>query len=537
LKELGGELYVANEPKRPKIIKEKSSIFDMPTGAERSSPEVIVLELMRTLFFDKSKSAKSQFLDPDLEGFSEEEILAIKSFQGRRKNLNRKNSKLEYYYSPVYPWLARKSHFRNKDPNIIDGFFLKGPIAHSLKTFYFKNKSKQEEVVEEFSNLFVNSLLGESDNKEINERKEVFAACIGEHEFNKTDRIDSLKETILDHIDNTQLLPCDGNGTPTNFPSSFDDLNFLLKAEQHLPRQHWILMLTCYLRLIAPLWCISQSRSTIFLRDWILDSLSGIVPSQEEIENRFKKRSQKLLCPSERWGPFLEEHIVSYMKARIQISSIIQDMNENGFLDDSFVATDKPITVCALEKAKGLYLIDFLQAIESARDRYKAFAIEEYKLTDSNDFFQTLSGRLGESYNAWNDKKKGQQKNLRELMLMFRTSDSKDERGSHLVEASKNSNDEVRIIPGQMTVQVFVFFADNLRRHKQKRGELVLSDLISHFKGYGIDYEGEPDGIKILSKQVSDLGLLAGSPDAGKSAKLINPYKSITKKLFSTSQS
>ena len=69
---------MANEPKRPKIIKEQSSIFDMPTGAMRSSPEVIVLELMRTLFFDKPNSTKSQFLNPDLEGFSEKEILAIK---------------------------------------------------------------------------------------------------------------------------------------------------------------------------------------------------------------------------------------------------------------------------------------------------------------------------------------------------------------------------------------------------------------------------------------------------------------------------
>jgi hypothetical protein len=524
---------VANEPKRPKIIKEQSSIFDMPTGAERSSPEVVVLELMRTLFFDRPNLPKSQFLDPDLEGFSEEEVLAIKSFQGRQKKLDRKNSKPEFYYSPVYPWLARKSHFRTNDPCIINGFFLQGPIAHYLKAFYFKNKPKQEEVVKEFSELFINSLLGESDNKKITERKEVFAACIGEHDFNKTDRIESLEKTISNYIGATQLLPCHEDGTPANFPSSFDDLNFLLKAEPRLPRQHWILMLTCYLRLIAPLWCISQSRSTIFLRDWILGSLSGRVPSQEEIENRFKKRSQKLLCPSERWGPFLEEHIVSYMKARIQVSSIIQDMNKNGFLDDSFVATDKPITVCALENGKGLCLIDFLQAIKSARDKYKAFAIDEYKLTDSKDFFQTLSGRLGESYKAWNDKKKGQQKNLRELMLMFRTSDTKDERGSHIVEASKKSTAEVRIIPGQMTIQVFAFFADNLRRHKQKRGELVLSDLIKHFKGYGIDYEGEPDGLKILSRQVSDLGLLSGSPDAGKSAKLINPYKNITKFIFS----
>jgi hypothetical protein len=53
---------------------------------------------------------------------------------------------------------------------------------------------------------------------------------------------------------------------------------------------------------------------------------------------------------------------------------------------------------------------------------------------------------------------------------------------------------------------------------------LVLQDVEDHFSQYGIDFSTAADARPLLMNELQAMGLLRGSPDAGSSVAVANPY-------------
>ena len=69
-------------------------------------------------------------------------------------------------------------------------------------------------------------------------------------------------------------------------------------------------------------------------------------------------------------------------------------------------------------------------------------------------------------------------------------------------------------------LKLVTFLAERANPNKR----LVFADVENHFKKYGLDF-GEKGEIRPkLIESLQDMGLLKGSPDAGDSVAVSNPY-------------
>ena len=76
------------------------------------------------------------------------------------------------------------------------------------------------------------------------------------------------------------------------------------------------------------------------------------------------------------------------------------------------------------------------------------------------------------------------------------------------------------IFPGNLMLKLITYLAAQENPDKK----LIFSDVEEHFKKYGLDF-GEKGGIRPkLITSLQDMGLLRGSPDAGDSVAVSNPY-------------
>ena len=307
-----------HEPKVHNIIK-SSSIFGLPTAAMRSAPEVIVLEFMRHFTYGSvSQKTPQQLLNPNIESYTDKERLVINAFRGQKKtNARLKNSPKEFYYAPAYPQLTKYAWLRGKDPKIIGGFLMSGVISHYLKSI--KSDEKRSQVINRLSTKVIDALYGQT-------KEEIFSLCLGENNLELEDLKNNIQSDLLDSVAKTQLFPGDQSdampGVATN------DLLCLLELEPYLPRQHWLSMLMCYLRYSIPIWCLSQTRNTCMLVQWIISALKGKTPSQSDIDNALTNRFLKLLPVTRNPTRIIHEHIASYMKSRVQLTCLL-----NSFLD------------------------------------------------------------------------------------------------------------------------------------------------------------------------------------------------------------
>jgi hypothetical protein len=260
-------------------------------------------------------------------------------------------------------------------------------------------------------------------------------------------------------------------------------------------------------------------------------TLEGKIPTQEEIDNNLFNRTSKLLPVTLNPSRIIHEHVATYMRSRVQLSCILKSfIDENCFPESYF--SNRPLMVSP-DDSGGILLVDFLNEIYSKRIEYK----NKIKLGTGAEHgvFERYSIRLCEGWNAWlNPLKKGQGKNIIEMMDMLKSADDTDERGTHLIEAKYTPKLMFKICPGPMALQVFTLWADNKKRQDGAKRELTLSDLINHFGYYGIDFQDQPDGLAILMDRMKKLGLLSGNPDAGISAIIQNPYKKILKIVSSS---
>ena len=95
----------------------------------RLAPEVLVLELMREVFFeDFANGIGAKNLDPDK--MDEKQRAILYALRGRRKKT--KASDAQVFFAPAYPSLAESAWLRKSEARVINNFLLGGPIAQYL---------------------------------------------------------------------------------------------------------------------------------------------------------------------------------------------------------------------------------------------------------------------------------------------------------------------------------------------------------------------------------------------------------------------
>ena len=127
---------IKNEPKVHPLI--RGSFAFVPSAGMRLAPEVLVLELMREVFFEQhfGEPKGTQDLDPDKKNedgsrcCSDRERAILHALRGRRRK--NKNSKSLSFFAPAYPQLARLGWLGKSRERVVNNFLLSGPIAQHL---------------------------------------------------------------------------------------------------------------------------------------------------------------------------------------------------------------------------------------------------------------------------------------------------------------------------------------------------------------------------------------------------------------------
>lgn len=515
---------MSTEPEYPRLLA-KCSLIGMPTPAMRSAPEVLVQELMRTIFYDRKRSNTQQFLDPDNDGdFNDEELFFIRALQGRQKAAGSKSS----YYCPAYPQLVRNSWMRKKDPVTVNGFLLEGPIGHCLNSL--PNRPAE---IERFSKELVEALLG--DTARSVEVRELFARAteVAEEQYSKDKAIEKLVDKLSKDIDGGDLQAISKDGIADEFSNvAYRDFLILLRIEKFMPRHQWLALLMAYLRIVMSVWLLSQAKCQSMMLGWMLDAISGDIPSQEDIERQFELRSRSLIFPS--INPFregLERKVRSYGRDRVKLSVLLNELasNEVGVISKEQLSCK---LVVARSSRKGLLSIhDLLSQIKGC-EKYLNHCKSIYP--NEKDPINTHLSRECEQWPMYRRPLKvGQTKNMIEFFDVLKKSEGFDHRASHLLEPSRVGRKIFwRTSPGQLTIQMMVLFAAlETNADDTKRRRVMLHDLEEHFAKYGIDYTVATDGRSLLMERLSDLGLLISSPDAGAYVQLNNPYQKLAKQI------
>jgi hypothetical protein len=303
------------------------------------------------------------------------------------------------------------------------------------------------------------------------------------------------------------------------------DFRAICRHESRLPRLAWIRVLMTYLRLALPVWMLSQMRLTTLVHDWAIAALDGgSIPDEATVMSAIASRGRSLLRPTLAPTRELQEHIERYMRHRVELDMLLFRI---GVIDSARFAGRK-LTTCD-RGDKGLPIVDFLCAIRDCGDALRSS--ERYReLAGGLDTARFLA-REGEAFSAWRDPlNAGQGKNIDEFLRVLYRAKNGDEAGGYLLEAmGRGDRRGFRVLPGQEMLKVVAFLAAQENRARASRGgiatgHLALADLEGHFHEYGINFGEAAEARPAVMAELKSMGMLVGSPDAGRSAAVACPY-------------
>ena len=495
---------IKNEPKLPPCLGSNSLVF-APTTGMRLAPEVLVFELFRELGYGDSRNADEtkarEFSDVINAPFlSEGERLLLSTCRGRQKKA--RGGRGDFFYAPPYLGLSRHAWLRKRTDRTMRDYFLGGPLAH------------QEALGNLDKNLVVQAILGNRSAPAVRESrgKEILSLLALE------ECTDPLPNNVLEYL---ETAVSDARSTPLTSGPHRDPLAAILsedflelcRLEGRIARREWLFFLIAFLRVATSMWLLAHLRITIMVRDWVLSAaLGGEIPSVDEMLSAISQRYEGLLHPSSSPTREVFEHVETYMRARVELRLLVREietMNSERFR----AATGEAKTLSLTQQGAGFITLGAL--LDLAR-------ICDWSTVLQGKAPRQWLTREAEKYPAWcTPRTRGQGKNIDEFIrVLYRSAD--DDSGSGLLIRCPGTT--TKIVPGHRLLQLFAFLAERAKSRSmgRQRGKLVLRDIEEHLYGYGIDFRSSSFGRPLLMEKLIEGGILAGSPDAGESAEVLD---------------
>jgi len=513
------EFRTANEPKFHPLIK-KSFVF-VPSAGMRHAPELLVLELMREVFFGRhyGERTATRYINPDNCDDEHRYLMTERQRAVTHVLGGRSMRKKTRFYAPAYPDLAAWGWLGKNRERVVNSFLLSGPVAQFLwerGPNTESGKSKQQEI----ANIAFDALLGKkSCIDEMLDGKDILAATLGIEGFvtdrdiainnlvNKTEISDSVIDGIHDELA-TRIT---------------QDFITICNLEGEIPRMQWIQLLMTFLRFSMPIWLLAQMQITRLLHHWLLNAAdNGVIVDNVTIKAALSARNKGLLHPTLTATRELFEHIECYMKNRVEVNILLYclaQVRAEQIKDKRLTLYGAGSETLSLEAL----LIMVKNAVEDIRnlDRYKEIA--------NGLDIQTFLIREGEQFSAWrNPLTKGQGKNIDEFFRVLYRDDRGDEEGGFLLTPEvQRTKQGFRVFPGQLLLKTATYLAAKHKWSDQPTGgagKLVLQDVEELFDQYGIDFSAAADARPLVMSELKAMGLLTGSPDAGSSVAIACPY-------------
>lgn len=515
-------LDAANVTRNEPRMHPAAGFLALPSVADRTAPEILILELFRDVFYANERNQKTQTtaLAPDIRTpdkefvYSKEERAIISAFRGRRK-LSRQAE--VPFYAPAYPALAAHAWMAKNRERVVSVLLFNGAIAQHLwgtRNQGPESKQRQCDLVE----LVARALAGtRKKNKEDGqEYDDILAACLPPalRKCDTTVAVKTLQDltpdaskTIFRVAANDQLAS-----------RIFHDFEVLCEMELKLPRLLWLRLLMTYLRFALPMWLLAQMRMTVLMHAWMVCALEGgAVPDDGEIAKALGGRNRCLLRPTLIPTSEVYVRIEEYVRCRVELNVMLYAVAK--LRPSEF---GEKFTIVTIDS--GSDRIKLSELLLVARRASKALQAEtNYQNAGS---VATYVARHSEHFAAWRDPRGcGQGKNIDEFLRVLYRAERGDEAGGHLlVKRGRGDTMGFRVFPGQMLLQLLAMLAAKAKEDSAGGGRLVLKDIEDHFEEYGINFSLAAEARPLLMDELQSLGLLAGSHDAGSSVAVTRPF-------------
>ena len=500
----------------------KSFIF-VPTAGMRLAPEVLVLEIMREVFYKPHHGPSNKGLAPG-ENNNPEQNAVLHALRGRRKQA--KHSRDISFYAPAYPSLAESGWLGKRRERVIYNFLLRGALAQHLWGRGETNEGKRGQ--KKLSNAIHDALIGEKSCLDDDLKgKDILAATLGASTFKPTIHDDvSVVSIVKDKLDMpSSVMRISGDSNDPLAKRIHDDLIAICEIECELPRMQWILLLMTFLRFALPMWLLAQMQLTMLLHGWLLkaaDLDENLVIDKKEIEKALLERNLGLLHPTLTPTRQVHEHIEKYMKCRVEINIFLYCMESI----NPTIFGDKTLSL-GEGGSKELSIRGLLDLVKNMSGEIKNMG--RFNDIARGQDIKTFLTREGEQFSAWrNPLKKGQGKNIDEFLRVLYKAQVGDEGGGYFLEAQGRGIDRAfRVFPGQFLLKTIAHLS--ARKGRKGNGDagtgiLVLQDIENTFSEYGIDFATFADARPRLMQKLREMGLLVGSPDAGSSVAINPPW-------------
>lgn len=509
----------ANEPKVRPII--RNSFAFLPTAGMRLAPEVLILELMRDVFYDE-RPAGTQNLDPDevddqrRHFHSGRERAVLCAMRGRRKKI--KNFEGGRFYAPAYPQLAKRGWLGKKRERVIESFLFSGPVAQNLwhkGVNTEEGKRRQQEVIEKVWRALVG---GNSPLDGQSSQNEFLALALDGKSF-QFDTV-AIEKRLKNYTESNSVMKLESDELASRITN---DLLAICGLEKLLPRMQWLQLLMTFLRFALPMWLLAQMQVTRLLHEWFLMAVDGQeVVNTHTVLQRLECRNRGLLHPTLTATRELIGHIENYVKCRVELNILLKCLE---IVRPSDVK-DKVLTLVG--GGKGLINLEQLLVLLKAASS-DIRNLDRFKTIAGNLNLKTFLTREGEQFAAWRAPlSKGQGKNIDEFFRVLYKADFGDEAGGYLfVPEGRGVSRGFRAFPGQLLLKTVTYLAAQNKDSDHARGgggKLVLEDVEEHFAQYGVDFSMAADARPLLMNELQAMGLLTGSPDAGSSVAVARPY-------------
>lgn len=496
---------IENEPIPPACLGTGSLVF-APTVGMRLAPEMLVFELFRELGYGDARKASEakarEFSEAIVDGtLSTEEHLLLATCRGRQKK--RSGGRKDFFYAPPYLGLSQFAWLRLRSDRIMRDYFLGGPLAH------------QDALDGLDKDLIVNALVGHrtacSESEPCDKEILSLLALKGRAGPAPSAVLCNLTRAVSrERARSAPLIHGQRHVDPLASTLAGDFLE-VCRLEGSIARREWLFLLIAFLRIATSMWILAHLQITILVRDWILYAAQErVVPAKSKILSAIERRREGILHPSSSPTREVFELVETYMRARVELRLLVsetENMNRERFK-------------YATGKNKSL-------SLDHGASRYITLG-ELLVLAKNSDWTTVVSGlslrqwltREAEKYAAWRSPRtRGQGKNIDEFIrVLYRSLD--DDSGSHLLIRCPATT--TKIVPGHRLLQLFAFLAARAKSRDREGGKLVLRDVEQHLFDYGIDFRSSSFGRPLLMEKLLEGGFLAGSPDAGESAVVLD---------------